>query len=137
MNLITKIAEKVIFCDAEKIIDAIAAVDQKNISSVFVIGAATILKTIQCARATLFSHNVKFTASVYGSMQCMLKGVCAQCLQWQIDPETGQRTKAVFACSWQDQPLELVDIHHLDERKMQNQLHEKISHGGSLMFASD
>jgi hypothetical protein len=64
---------------------------------------------------------------VYGNMQCMLKGVCAQCLQWQIDPETGQRTKAVFACSWQDQPLEVIDIDHLDARRMQNTVHEKIS----------
>ena len=60
-------------------------------------------------------------------MQCMLKGVCAQCLQWQIDPETGQRTKAVFACSWQDQPLEIVDIDHMAARQQQNGLHEHIN----------
>ena len=58
-------------------------------------------------------------------MQCMLKGVCAQCLQWQIDPETGQRTKAVFACSWQDQPLEIIDIDHMYARKQQNRLLEQ------------
>jgi len=50
---------------------------------------------------------------VAGPMQCMLKGVCAQCLQWQIDPETGQRTKAVYACSWQEQPLEIIAIDHM------------------------
>jgi hypothetical protein len=50
----------------------------------------------------------------------MLKGVCAQCLQWQIDPETGERTKAVFACSWQDQPLEIIDLDHLASRERQN-----------------
>ena len=49
-------------------------------------------------------------------MQCGLKGICAKCLQWQIDPDTGRRTKAVYACSWQDQPLELVDPGHLDQR---------------------
>ena len=53
---------------------------------------------------------------VGGPMQCMLKGICAQCLQWQIDPESGQRTKAVFSCSWQDQPLELVDLEHFQQR---------------------
>ena len=53
---------------------------------------------------------------VGGSMQCGLKGICAKCLQWQIDPDTGRRTKAVYACSWQDQPLELVDLGHLDQR---------------------
>ena len=50
-------------------------------------------------------------------MQCMLKGVCAQCLQWQIDPKTGSRTKAVYACSWQDQPLEIIALDHLSERE--------------------
>jgi hypothetical protein len=57
----------------------------------------------------------------------MLKGVCAQCLQWQVDPETGLRTKAVFACSWPDQPLEIIDIEHLDARSAQNRLHEQMS----------
>ena len=56
------------------------------------------------------------SVAVYGPMQCMLKGVCAQCLQWQVDPLTGERTKAVYACSWQDQPLELVDLGHLVTR---------------------
>jgi len=65
--------------------------------------------------------------SVYGNMQCMLKGVCAQCLQWQIDPETGLRTKAVFACSWQDQPLEIIDIDHIDERQAQNRMLDVLS----------
>jgi len=60
-------------------------------------------------------------------MQCMLKGVCAQCLQWQIDPSTGKRTKAVYACSWQSQPMEIVDLGNLDERLQQNQLQEKLS----------
>ncbi len=61
-------------------------------------------------------------------VQClMLKGVCAQCLQWQIDPKTGERTKAVFSCSWQDQPLDIVDIDNLQERLSQNRLSEQIN----------
>ncbi|HEX4044533.1 MAG TPA: hypothetical protein VHZ76_02575, partial [Gammaproteobacteria bacterium] len=43
------------------------------------------------------------------------------------DPETGQRTKAVFACSWQDQPLEIIDIDHMDARQMQNRLLDQLS----------
>jgi hypothetical protein len=62
----------------------------------------------------------KVLASVNGPMQCMLKGVCAQCFQWQIDPDTGKRSKAVFGCSWQDEPLELIDLDHLNSRQ-QNQ----------------
>lgn len=51
-----------------------------------------------------------------GPMQCMLKGVCAQCLQWQLD-EQGRRLKAVYACSWQNQPLKLIDFEHLQQRQ--------------------
>ncbi len=58
----------------------------------------------------------KITGSVQGNAQCLLKGICARCLQWQIDPQTGRRTKAVFACSWQDQPLEMIDLDHLQQR---------------------
>jgi hypothetical protein len=57
----------------------------------------------------------------------MLKGVCSQCLQWQIDPKTGQRTKAVFGCSWQDQPLDIVDLDNLDERLSQNRVQEHLA----------
>ena len=60
-------------------------------------------------------------------MQCMLKGVCAQCLQWQVDPKTGKRTKAVFACSWHQQPIDIIDIHNLGERATQNRLQERLS----------
>lgn len=102
-----------------------------DVDRVYLIGDTCLLKTYQAARKTILSKlllkDPVTVGSVYGNMQCMLKGVCAQCLQWQIDPETGQRTKAVFACSWQDQPLELIDINHVDERKMQNQLHDKLT----------
>jgi hypothetical protein len=74
-----------------------------------------------------FAKHPPATGSVYGSMQCMLKGVCSQCLQWQIDPATGKRTKAVFACSWQDQPLDLPDYDNLRERLAQNRLSEHLT----------
>jgi NADPH-dependent glutamate synthase beta subunit-like oxidoreductase/NAD(P)H-flavin reductase len=102
-----------------------------DVDRVYVITNVDLLKRFQAARATtLKPHLLKNPAvvgAVYGHMQCMLKGVCAQCLQWQIDPETGLRTKAVFACSWQDQPLEIIDLNHLEARKHQNRLQEVLS----------
>ncbi len=102
-----------------------------DVDRIFVVGDTTLLRRFQFARKTIFKDHLpkdpKVFGSVYGNMQCMLKGVCAQCLQWQIDPETGLRTKAVFACSWQDQPLELIDIDHIDARQMQNRLLDQIS----------
>jgi NADPH-dependent glutamate synthase beta subunit-like oxidoreductase/NAD(P)H-flavin reductase len=96
-----------------------------------VMGDACFLKRFQQARQGLLADylppDVKVYGAIHGSMQCMLKGVCAQCLQWQIDPESGERTKAVFACSWQDQPLELVDLDHYSERSKQNNMAETLA----------
>ena len=90
-----------------------------------------MLRRFQEARNThLKEYLVKeprIYGSVYSTMQWMLKGVCAQCLQWQIDPETGKRTKAVFACSWPEQPLELIDFDNIEERQVQNRLQEHLS----------
>lgn len=102
-----------------------------HVDRIYVVGNTQLLRHFQVTRSQLtqefFLKNPKVFGSVYGNMQCMLKGVCAQCLQWQVDPNTGARTKAVFACSWQDQPLELIDMEHLDERQMQNRLLEHLS----------
>jgi NADPH-dependent glutamate synthase beta subunit-like oxidoreductase/NAD(P)H-flavin reductase len=105
--------------------------DKINLSAVdevMVVGSAELIRRVQQARAGLlkthFAKDCEFVASVYGPMQCMLKGVCAQCLQWQIDPKTGQRTKAVYACSWQHQPMQVIDINNIDERLSQNRVEE-------------
>ena len=64
--------------------------------------------------------------SINSPMQCMLKGLCGQCLQPQTDPSTG-RTRLVFSCAQQDQPLESVDFAALDQRLRQNSLQEKLT----------
>ena len=95
---------------------------------VHVIGSAEVLREVQCVRSQgVFSVSTRFVAAVYGPMQCMLKGVCAQCLQWQVDPETGKRTKAVYACSWQNQPMDIIDIDHMAQRNQQNQVQERLT----------
>ena len=102
-----------------------------EVQRVLVIGTHKLVKIIQKARRdilkTFFKPQTQFIASIYGPMQCMLKGVCAQCLQWQVNPLTGQRTKAVYACSWQDQPLDIVDLDNLSERLAQNSTQEILS----------
>ena len=47
--------------------------------------------------------------SINSPMQCMMKEICAQCLQIHKDPETGAR-QVVFSCFNQDQPLDHVDF---------------------------
>lgn len=102
-----------------------------DVDRIFLIGNTDLLRRFQEARKlqlkNILVKNPRVLGSVYSTMQCMLKGVCAQCLQWQIDPETGKRTKAVFACSWPEQPLELIDFENVDERQIQNRLQEQLS----------
>jgi NADPH-dependent glutamate synthase beta subunit-like oxidoreductase/NAD(P)H-flavin reductase len=63
--------------------------------------------------------------SINSPMQCMMKEICAQCLQPHRDPRTGE-TSYVFSCFNQDQPLDCVDFHALSERLRQNTLQEKL-----------
>jgi hypothetical protein len=51
-------------------------------------------------------------------MMCFLKGICGQCIQWQIQ-EDGSQLKAVYACSWPSQPMTLIDVSHLASRQQQ------------------
>jgi hypothetical protein len=59
-------------------------------------------------------------------MQCMMKEVCAQCLQKQIDTVTGKQT-VVFTCFNQDQNQDAVDWRNLAERLRQNTVQEKLT----------
>jgi len=64
--------------------------------------------------------------SINSPMQCMMKEICAQCLQPQVDRATG-KTRYVFSCFNQDQPLDEVDFPGLRQRLGQNSLQEKLT----------
>ena len=63
--------------------------------------------------------------SLNNPMQCMLKGVCSQCLQRKID-KNGQE-KFFFSCLAQDQKIDEIDFEFLKSRCGQNSLEEKIT----------
>ncbi len=65
-------------------------------------------------------------ASINSPMQCMMKEICAQCLQPHRDPVTG-KTSIVFSCFNQDQNLDRVDFRALNERLGQQALQEKLT----------
>jgi len=65
-------------------------------------------------------------ASINSPMQCMLKAVCAQCLQRHVDPQTGKED-FVFTCFNQDQHMDEVDFTNLNARLKTNSLMEKIT----------
>ena len=64
--------------------------------------------------------------SINSPMQCMMKEICAQCLQPHTDPATG-KVSYVFSCFNQDQPLDEVDWSALDARLHQNSTQEKLT----------
>jgi len=64
--------------------------------------------------------------SINSPMQCMMKEICAQCLQIHHDPVSGQEA-IVFSCFNQDQPLDQVDFSCLHERLGQNSAQEKLT----------
>jgi NAD(P)H-flavin reductase len=68
----------------------------------------------------------KAIGSINSPMQCMMKEICAQCLQLHKDPKTGKET-VVFSCYNQDQPLDDVDWSVLRTRLSQNGVQEKLT----------
>ncbi|MGB0713513.1 MAG: FAD-dependent oxidoreductase, partial [Gammaproteobacteria bacterium] len=114
-----------------RIVAAEGAIALKEVDEVMVMGSTGLLKAMQSAMKgelrPAFKADVDVTGTVGSPMQCMMKGVCAQCLQWQLDPETGERTRAVFSCAHQDQPLHWIDVDNLAARQGQNRLSEVIN----------
>ncbi|HMP04404.1 MAG TPA: FAD-dependent oxidoreductase [Gemmatales bacterium] len=64
--------------------------------------------------------------SINSPMQCMMKEICAQCMQRHVDPATGKES-FVFSCFNQDQFLHAVDFDHLHARLRQNSTAEKLT----------
>ncbi len=102
-----------------------------EVDRILVMGGTGLLRGIQQALegelGSYFPAGVRAIGTVGSPMQCMLKGVCSQCLQWQRDPETGKRTRAVFSCAEQDQPLAWIDLDNLAARQQQNRLADRLT----------
>ena len=73
-----------------------------------------------------FPHQPMVIGSINSPMQCMMKEICAQCMQRHVDPET-QKESFVFSCFNQDQALKSVDFANLNTRLRQNSAAEKLT----------
>ncbi len=100
------------------------------VDRIIAIGSASMMRAIQAARqgilAPYFSHTHTAIGSINSPMQCMMKGICAQCLQVHHHLETG-REKVVFSCCQQDQLLDSVDFDCLWQRLLQQSTQEKLT----------
>jgi NADPH-dependent glutamate synthase beta subunit-like oxidoreductase/NAD(P)H-flavin reductase len=101
-----------------------------DVDRIIAIGSDGMMAAVQQARHGILAPYLKPSHAAIGSinspMQCMMKEICAQCLQPWIDPETGQ-TSVVFSCFNQDQPLDRVDFKGLRKRLSQNGVQEKLT----------
>ncbi len=106
------------------------AIALSDCDRVIAIGSDKMMAAVAAARHNVLAPYMKPTHQAIGSinspMQCMMKEICAQCLQPHRDPRTG-RTSYVFSCFNQDQPLDEVDFPALDARLKQNSVQEKLT----------
>ena len=122
------------------IVDAMAAYAEGDLGPVgigleeanriIVIGSDGMMNAVRLARHGVLKDHMKpghvAIGSINSPMQCMMKEICAQCLQRHVDPDTGEET-VVFSCFNQDQPLDKVDFGCLRERLSQNGVQEKLT----------
>ncbi|AHC39119.1 FAD-dependent oxidoreductase [Ehrlichia muris] len=99
-----------------------------SVDRIIIIGSSHMMDAVSHAifnqLRILFKKEIKVIASINSPMQCMMKEICAQCLQKHIDPITKQES-FVYSCNNQDQYANYVDFKFLDERLKQNSLQEK------------
>ncbi len=103
-----------------------------TISHIIAIGSDRMMAAVAAARHGVLHPHLNPAHIAIGSinspMQCMMKEICAQCLQKHIDPATGKETY-VYSCFNQDQLLDNVSWQHLNDRLKQNSLQEKLTAG--------
>ena len=102
----------------------------KNIDHIIAIGSDRMMQAVALARHGVLHPHLKpdhvAIGSINSPMQCMMKEICAQCLQKHTDPKTGKEYY-VYSCFNQDQKLDEVSFEHLNERLKQNSVQEKLT----------
>ncbi|MEQ1645957.1 MAG: pyridine nucleotide-disulfide oxidoreductase, partial [Pyrinomonadaceae bacterium] len=105
-------------------------VDLKDVDRIIAIGSDRMMNGVREARHSTLKPFLKDNHVAIGSinspMQCMMKEVCAQCLQRHVNPRTGEEF-FVFSCFNQDQHLDFVDFKNLNERLKANSIQEKLT----------
>ncbi len=102
----------------------------ESVDRIIAIGADRMMAAVTAARHGVLAPYLKADhvgiASINSPMQCMMKEVCAQCLQKHVDPVTHEET-IIFSCFNQDQEMDRVDFPNLAARLRQNTVQEKLS----------
>lgn len=110
-----------------------------EVKRIITIGSDRMMNAVKAARYTVFKDIFPPHAaigSINSPMQCMMKEICAQCLQRHVDPVTGKES-FVFTCFNQDQDLDKVDFDNLHQRLRQNSVLEKLANAYLSYLLSD
>jgi len=91
-----------------------------NVDQIICIGSSYMMQALADQKSSLFSNDVEMICSINSPMQCMMKGICGQCIQ-KVSDDRG----CVFSCQYQDQNAEFIDFDVLHDRLSQNSLFEK------------
>jgi NADPH-dependent glutamate synthase beta subunit-like oxidoreductase/NAD(P)H-flavin reductase len=106
------------------------AIKLSEVKRIIAIGSDRMMNAVREARHGVLAPHLDpkhvGIGSINSPMQCMMKEVCAQCLQKHVDPATGKET-IIFTCFNQDQELDRVDFKNLNARLRQNTVQEKIA----------
>jgi NADPH-dependent glutamate synthase beta subunit-like oxidoreductase/NAD(P)H-flavin reductase len=104
--------------------------DLRDAERIIAIGSDGMMRAVKEARHAVLAPYLKpqhiGIGSINSPMQCMMKQVCAQCLQRHVDPVTGKES-FIFSCFNQDQELDHVDFANLRARLRQNTVLEKLT----------
>jgi NADPH-dependent glutamate synthase beta subunit-like oxidoreductase/NAD(P)H-flavin reductase len=104
------------------VIDGIKQIDACVMQDRFIcIGSSSMMEAVKNAKAIYFPH-AELVCSLNSPMQCMMKGICGQCVQKVEDAR-----KYIFSCVCQDQDADIVDFQNLKDRLAQNSLQEKLA----------
>ena len=106
-----------------------APIAMPEVDHIVAIGSDRMMAAVVQARHTVLQPHLKTSHFVVGSinspMQCMMKEICAQCLQPHTMPDGSIRH--VFSCFNQDQELDRVDWQGQNNRLRQNSVQENLT----------
>jgi NAD(P)H-flavin reductase len=106
-----------------------STISMRNVDRIIAIGSDRMMAAVAQARHAVLREHLKAghfaVGSINSPMQCMMKEICAQCLQPHVMADG--TTRYVFSCFNQDQDLDRVSWPALNERLRQNGVQEKLT----------
>jgi len=132
MDKIIASSDQVIWCCEEELIPTTRLLDisikgnvingmklvSSKIDKIICIGSSNMMQAVLKNK----EKHIPLICSINSPMQCMMKGICGNCIQ-KVHTDLGY----VFTCTCQDQDAEIIDFNCLHDRLAQNSLQEKMS----------